>query len=152
MKITTLKIKADNAQMDFAISDYYLPNSTIYSTTSKLVKEKKEYYWLIMIAYKAYVPKVLSNYMYCNHEQFPEVFKEEVNQYFNVTDANSPRLKNRLYSIIDNMHFLHSMEDFQKIRGLGTKTIEKDYLFLEGLLQLINNFRLLNTNIFDANH
>ena len=105
-----------------------------------------------MIAYKEYVPKVLNNYIHSKHELFPETFKDKVNQYFNVTNANCSRLKNRLYSIIDNMHFLHTIEDFQKIRGLGKKTIDKDLVFLEGLMQLLNNYRLEHSINLDASH
>ena len=144
MKIKTIKIKAEKDTRDFVISDFYIPHSTIYSTTSKLIKENKEYYWLVLIAYESNVPLVSGPFSTENQEQLPQGYKETIAQYISNSNTNSQRVKSRMYSYLENLHMIHSMNDFSHIRGLGKKTIEEDRIFFTGLLKLINKCKLEN--------
>ena len=146
MNIVTLKIKVDQEHRKIAVSDFFIPNSTLCSTSSKLVKEKNEYYWLVMIAYELDKPRIINQHTSTIHALYPEDYKKHISHYISTTSSQSSRTKKIMHSFIDYFDMIHSMEDFKGIRGLGKKTMTKDWDFFLGLFQLICKLRIVCQN------
>lgn len=141
MKIKTIKVKANTENRDFAISDFYSQNSTIYSTNSKLIKEREDYYWLVMIAYESNLPIPIDGYDFSNDYQLPVGFEKSVTQYIINSPSNGVRVKNSVFAYMNSLMIVNSISDFKFIRGIGNKTIEENFEFLSGLIDLINQYK-----------
>lgn len=141
MKIKTIKVRASNESQDFAISDFYSKNSTIYATSSKLIKEKNEYYWLIMIAYKSVLFLPFEGNDSFNSYQLPTGFEQSVMYYVVNTHSNGLRIKNSVSTNLPSLLEINSIHDFKHLRGLGVKTVEENFEFLSGLMDIIKKYR-----------
>lgn len=134
MNIVTLKIKADQEHRKIAVSDFFIPNSTLCSTSSKLVKEKNQYYWLVMIAYEPNKPRILNQHTSTINALYPGDYKKHISHYISTTSSQSPRTKKIMHSFIDYFDMIHSMEDFKGIRGLGKKNDDERLGFFIGVV------------------
>lgn len=141
MRIKTIKVRASNEGRDFAISDFYSQNSTIYSTNSKLIKEHEDYFWLVMIAYESNLPMPLEGYDSSNEYQLPVGFEKSVTQYIINKHSNGVRIKNSVFAYMNSLMIVNSICDFKRIRGIGIKTIEENLEFLSGLLEIIHQYK-----------
>ncbi len=141
MRIKTIKVRASNDSRDFAISDFYSQNSTIYSTNSKLIKEKDDYYWLVMIAYESNLLLPLEGYNSSNSYQLPAGFEQSVMHYVVNTPSNGVRIKNSVSAYLPSLLEINSINDFKCLRGLGVKTVEENIEFLSGLMDIIKQYQ-----------
>lgn len=141
MRIKTIKVRASNENLDFAISDFYSQNSTIYSTNSKLIKEKDDYYWLVMIAYESNLLLPLDGYDSSSNHQLPVGFEQSVMQYVVNAPSNGVRIKNSISTYLPSLLIINSIHDFKRIRGLGVKTVEENIEFLSGLMDIIKQYQ-----------
>lgn len=141
MKIKTIKVRANSDNRDIAISDFYSQNSTIYSTNSKLIKEKDDYYWLVMIAYESNLLLPLDGYDSSNNHQLPAGFEQSVMQYVVNAPSNGVRIKNSVSTYLPSLLIINSIHDFKRIRGLGVKTVDENIEFLSGLMDIIKQYQ-----------
>lgn len=142
MNIKTIRVKANVDNQDFTLTDFYAHDSKIYSTNTKLIKEHNEYFWLVMIAYESSKTMPIGVNDSSTDYQLPNSFVNSVTQYIVNKTSNGVRVKYSLYSNIDSLLTINSMNDFLKIPGLGVKTIEQNVEFLSGLIDLINKYKV----------
>lgn len=144
MKIRTLKIKVEQETQEYCLETMFTTHNDIHSTTATLVKENKQYFWHVLISY---VPNrnFYSNVpRYSNDEDAPYGFKEEINNFIENSKNKIPRVKNCIRVYQNQLYKIQKLEDFNRIRGIGKKSIYDDQYFLNSILNIINKHKRKN--------
>lgn len=138
MKIKTLKIKVEQSEQEISLLDYFELNNTIYNTSASMVMEGEDYFWYVLIAFEPKLP--FFNYRNKAAAVLPTGFEAALKKYALSTTCNNVRLYNRIMYYSNELVGFTSLDDFKRLRGIGSKTIDQDVTFLTGLLVVIQQF------------
>lgn len=140
MKIKTLKIKVEKESHEYVLPGFYAMTNIIYSTSAELIREDGDYYWLVMIAFEPKVT-IIPGSSKVTYKQLPTGFKEATQRYINKVPTSKVRVKNCVNLYLEELINVKKMDDFKRIRGLGGKTINEEFNFLSGLLDIIKSYQ-----------
>ena len=73
--------------------------------------------------------------------KLPDDFINAIRQYCVNTKSNSVRVKNCVNYYVEELIHINNLQDFKRLRGLGSKSIFGDNDFLLGLLELTKKIR-----------
>ena len=133
MRIKTLRIKVESNDQDYFVDDFFFFFDTSFTTNAQLVKEGKDYYWHVLIAY-------------ADGSKFKPATKKRVvnTSYFDaitqLLKENPPKYgltKNVVGGNMDYIYEFRTIYDFKKLRSFGLKSIEKDREFLEKVIEIV---------------
>ena len=133
MRIKTLRIKVESNDQDFFVDDFFSCSDTSFTTNAQLVKEGKDYYWHVLIAYadggkfKPATKKRVINTSY--FDAITQLLKENPPKY--------GLTKNVVGGNMDYIYEFRTIFDFKKLRNFGAKSIENDREFLEKVIEIV---------------
>lgn len=139
MKLKTLRIKIENDNQTFELSDFFEGNTTLYDKFTHIVDEPDGKYWHVMIFYT-------SDYTAFSKPKIPktEIPKEliiEIHEFIKINPPISKKVLNNINANIESLIDIESTEDFKRFRSLGAKTLAKESVFLNGILEIIKKYR-----------
>lgn len=141
MKIKTLKIKAEDVEQEYDLAVLLERYCTIYKTEVSLQREKNCLFWYILIMYEPLGYTFFSNTTSTKKTILPEGFEQEVLDYIDKNNRlTRPIIMSALKFNLNYLLEIEKLEDFIKCRNIGLKTIIKDKVFFQGLLNVIQKY------------
>lgn len=143
MLIKILKIKVEQDSQELRLENWLSNYNYIHSTTAKLVKEKKDYYWHLLISFESKLDLYSNISNLINDDVVPSGFNEEVDNYLKNCESINSRIKNSIKFYQDELFQINKLEDFKKIRGIGSKSFFENEDFLNSILNIIHKHKRL---------
>lgn len=143
MLIKILKIKVEQNNQEFQLENWLSNYNYIHSTTAKLVKEKKDYYWHVLISFESKLDLYSNVSNYTKDYKAPIEFNEEIDNYLENCKSINSRIKNSVKFYQDELFQIKEIEDFKRIRGIGIKSFSENENFLKSILNIINKYKTL---------
>lgn len=132
MRIKTLRLKVESNDQDYFVDDFFSDTASCYTTNAQLVKEGKDYYWHVLIAYDkggAFKPAVTKKRV-INTSYF-----DAITQLLKENPPKYGLTKNVVGGNMDYIYEFRTIFDFKKLRNFGAKSIENDKEFLEKVIK-----------------
>ncbi len=141
MLIKILKIKVQQDNQEFQLENWLSNYNYIHSTTAKLVKEKKDYYWHVLISFESKLDLYSNVSNLIKDNEAPIGFNEEIVNYLENCKSINSRIKNSIQFYQDELFQIEELQDFKRIRGIGIKTFSENEYFLNSILNIINKYK-----------
>lgn len=140
MIIKSFKIKINKKDFVATIPSFFSDKNTIYAINSQLGIENGQYYWFILITYEPNDKfSSLLNFE-IDEKTLPEGFEEAVKDHVIKHKKIKTRVRNCINYYLDELVDIKKMDDFLKLRGIGTKSIDEERLFFLDLIKIIKKF------------
>lgn len=144
MKIKTIKVKVTQDNQDFDLSEFFTGSHTIYSTNAQLIQEEDGLYWHAFFTYKKEndfeIPKRLNKLI--EKEKAPSDYEEEVLQLIKKNNEISARVRNAIQCNLDAIYYCKTINEFEKLRNLGKKSILENEAFFNEILTISRKHRI----------
>lgn len=144
MKIKTIKIKVTQDNQDFDLSEFFTGSNTIYSTNAQLIQEEDGLYWHAFFTYKNengfQIPKRLSKLI--EEEKAPSDYEEEILRVIKKNNDISARVRNAIQCNVDAIYYFKTINEFEKLRNLGKKSILENEAFINEILAISKKHRI----------
>ena len=139
MKIKIIKIKTEATDQEFDSSAFISGLHTIISTHAELKKEENGLYWHVLFTYEskeAWTP--------VSPKKAEKTSRRSLNQeifaFVNNHPTASGLAKNGVLKNIDYMPDMAIINDFERLRNVGKRTLVTNKLFFEELLDIIYKY------------
>jgi len=144
MKIKTIKIKVTQDNQEFDFTEFFTGSNTIYTTNAQLIQEEDGLYWHAFFTYKNEnnfeIPKRLSKLI--EKEKAPSDYEEEVLQLIRKNNDISARVRNAIQCNLDAIYYFKTINEFEKLRNLGKKSILENEAFFNEILTISRKHRI----------
>ncbi|TAE38511.1 MAG: hypothetical protein EAZ50_07600 [Runella slithyformis] len=137
MKIKTIRIKAEVDNQEFDFTQFFEGSNTIFTTSATLVKEEDGYYWHAFITFEPNSVFNTSRSTTPKKPMPPQAFEDEVITYTQQNPPKSIRLRSGVKSSIEAVFEMRELNDFHKLRNVGTNSVLGDTDYLSGILEIV---------------
>jgi hypothetical protein len=146
MKIKTLKIKVEKENQEFDVEEFFEGSNTIYKTEASLQKEKDGYFWHVFITYEPKGVALFSKSIPQKETVLSKDFEDEITNYLNKNSTISSRSKNVIKHNLAVLLGIDKIEDFMRLRYLGKNSIEKNKVFFNDMVDIIQKYNKIRLN------